>query len=95
MSLLSLLIWVPIIGGIAVMTAGEQRPVLARGLALVVSVAALALIWPAQVLRMRRKGFPWDRAFFLTLGKFPEAQGVLGLWLDSLMRRRRGLIEYK
>ncbi len=39
--LLSLLIWVPIVGGIAVLVAGDQRPQQARWLAL--SVAALAL----------------------------------------------------
>jgi NADH-quinone oxidoreductase subunit M len=37
-SLLSLLIWVPIIGGIGVLLAGNQKPVQARWLALIVSV---------------------------------------------------------
>lgn len=58
----------------------------------------LALIYPAQVLRLARRGGPdggmtW--AFFTTLAKFAEAQGVLGYGLDRLRGRRRGLIEYK
>ena len=39
-SLLSLLIWIPILGGVGVMLAGDQRPVLARRLALLVSMVA-------------------------------------------------------
>ncbi len=39
-SLLSLLIWIPILGGVGVMLAGDQRPVLARWLALLVSMVA-------------------------------------------------------
>ena len=57
------------------------------------------LIYPAQVLRLAlRDGGTrgaWERALFLTLGKFAEAQGVL----EYHWRRRRGgpaqLIEYK
>jgi hypothetical protein len=37
----------------------------------------------------------WIRALFLTLEKFPQAQGVLGYFLDRLRGRRGGLIEYK
>ncbi len=39
--LLSLLIWLPILGGLAVLAAGDQRPGVARILALLVTVAAL------------------------------------------------------
>ncbi|MBB1492649.1 glycosyltransferase, partial [Paracoccus sp. MC1854] len=39
--------------------------------------ALLLLAWPLQVLRLRLRGEPWERALFLTLAKFPEAQGVL------------------
>lgn len=54
----------------------------------------LALFWPAQVARLaRRGGLEW--AFFTVLGKFAEAQGALGYYLDRLRGRRRGLIEYK
>lgn len=56
---------------------------------------ALLLAWPAQVLRLRLRGEDWARAFFLTLGKLPEAQGVLGYWWDRLRGQRAGLIEYK
>jgi GT2 family glycosyltransferase len=55
---------------------------------------ALALAYPAQVVRLsRRGGLRW--AFFTTLAKFAEAQGVLGYGLDRLRGRRRALIEYK
>ena len=37
--LLSILIWLPILGSIAVLFAGEQRPAMAKGLSLIVSVA--------------------------------------------------------
>ncbi|MBL4928215.1 glycosyltransferase [Fuscibacter oryzae] len=54
----------------------------------------LALIYPAQMLRLsRHEGLAW--AFWMTLAKFAEAQGALGYWLDRLRGRRRGLIEYK
>lgn len=54
----------------------------------------LALIYPLQILRLARgKGLIW--AFWMTVAKFAEAQGVLGFWLDRLRGRRRGLIEYK
>ncbi|MBE0554678.1 MAG: glycosyltransferase [Rhodobacteraceae bacterium] len=54
----------------------------------------LALLWPAQVVRLaRRGGLEW--AFFTVLGKFAEAQGALGYYLDRLRGRQRGLIEYK
>lgn len=58
-------------------------------------VLLLALVWPAQVARLAWHGMGWIRAFFLMLGKFPEARGAA----DYLWRRlRRGparLIEYK
>ncbi len=38
MSLLSLLIWIPIIGGVVVLAAGDQRPVLARWLSLLATL---------------------------------------------------------
>jgi len=45
-ALLSLLIWVPILGGVLVLLAGDQRPVLARRLALLVAAVALLLNIP-------------------------------------------------
>ena len=57
---------------------------------------ALLLFWayPAQVLRLwRRRSF--EQALFLTLAKFPEAQGVLEFSWHRLRNRQRGIIEYK
>lgn len=54
----------------------------------------LALAYPAQILRLtRRGGLAW--AAFSVLGKFAEAQGVLGYYWMRLRGRRAGLIEYK
>lgn len=54
----------------------------------------LLLAYPAQILRLAPREGGW-RAVFLTLGKFPEAQGAL----TYFWRRRRGgpirLMEYK
>lgn len=55
----------------------------------------LLLGWPAQILRLRTKGLAWEDAFFLTLGKLPESQGILDYWWNKLRGRRRRLIEYK
>ena len=52
-------------------------------------------IWPVQVLRMARRDGDWARAFFLVLGKFPEALGALDYWRNRLRGRKLGLIEYK
>ncbi len=56
---------------------------------------ALFLAYPAQILRLVARGFPRDRAFFLVLGRFAEAQGFLDYWLARMRGRKRGLIEYK
>ncbi|HAR51805.1 glycosyltransferase family 2 protein [Roseovarius nubinhibens] len=55
----------------------------------------LWLAYPAQVLRLWRKGLGADWAFFTVLSKFPEAQGVLGYWWRRLRRGEARLIEYK
>jgi GT2 family glycosyltransferase len=54
----------------------------------------LLLVYPAQVVRLsRREG--WPRGAFMTLGKFPEAQGIATyVWRRATGRRGR-LIEYK
>ncbi len=44
--LLSTLIWLPVLGAVAVMMAGAQRPAMAKGLALVISVATFLLGLP-------------------------------------------------
>ena len=55
----------------------------------------LLLAWPLQAVRLwRRDGDP-VRAVFLTLGKLPEALGVLEYWLKRLTGRSGRLIEYK
>lgn len=56
--------------------------------------ALLALIYPAQVLRLARRS-DWESAPFSVLGKFAEAQGVLEFQLRRLRGRRRGIMEYK
>ena len=56
---------------------------------------AVLLAWPLQVLRITAKGTPFVRAFFLTLGKVPEAFGVFGFWKERLTGARQKIIEYK
>lgn len=53
------------------------------------------LIYPLQVLRLRRRGYQWPQAMFLTLVRFPEAQGALTYAWRRLIRRQTKLIEYK
>ncbi len=60
----------------------------------------ILLAWPLQAarlaLRWRAEGRAGaEAAVFTTIGKLPEALGVLGYWWGRLMGRRRGLIEYK
>ncbi len=60
----------------------------------------ILLAWPLQAarlaLRWRSEGRAGaEAAVFTTLGKLPEALGVLGYWWGRLRGRRRGLIEYK
>ena len=83
---------------------GQLRRALLWGLALplaallgaFVSPWALLLLlaYPAQVLRLSRST-GWDRATFLTLGKFAEAQGALTYAWRRLTGRTGRLIEYK
>ncbi len=54
----------------------------------------LLLVYPAQVLRLSRKGgLLWG--FFTVLGKFPEAIGAAGFYLARLSGRNARIIEYK
>ncbi len=55
---------------------------------------ALALVYPAQVVRLSRR-MGWRAAVFAVLGKFAETQGALEYWLARLRGKGRGLIEYK
>ena len=53
------------------------------------------LAWGAQTLRLALGHHTLLRAFFLTVGKVPEAQGVFDYWIGQIRGQRRGLIEYK
>ena len=59
--------------------------------------AALALltIYPAQVIRLAHKSDDWAWAVFTVLGKFAEAQGAMGYYLQRFRGRSQDLIEYK
>ena len=69
---------------------------LASVLGALVSPLALLLLlaYPAQVVRLARRG-GWAWAMFSVLGKFAEARGVAGYWLGRWRGQQRGLIEYK
>lgn len=54
-----------------------------------------ALVYPAQVARLVRRGTDARLATFLTLAKLPEAQGVLDFHVRRAFGRRSELIEYK
>ena len=55
----------------------------------------LVLAYPLQCMRLYARRIPWARAVFLTIGKFPEAQGVLSYWWGRVRGQRQALIEYK
>jgi GT2 family glycosyltransferase len=80
---------------------GVALPVLTLALVALYGPLALLilLLYPVQTFRLaRRYGATreaWERAFFLTLGKFAEATGVVEYWARRMMHRRAGLIEYK
>ena len=69
------------------------------GLAVTPWSPTLLLAWPAQITRLAlRDGGTrgaWEQALFLTLGKMPEALGVLEYWARRGLQRPTGLIEYK
>lgn len=61
---------------------------------------SLALVYPAQVLRLaRRRGWrsraAWEWAMFTVLGKFAEAAGVVQFHLNRRRRKPTDLVEYK
>jgi GT2 family glycosyltransferase len=74
---------------------------IALAVALVGPVALVGLVaYPLQIARIaiRGKGALSRRsvrAAFLVLGRFPEAVGQLGFFIDRIGHRRRPLIEYK
>ncbi|MFV0359678.1 glycosyltransferase [Tropicimonas sp.] len=75
---------------------GAFLPVSILLLALLVSPWALALflVYPLQVFRLSRR-YGWQKAFFTTLSRFPEARGAADYYWKRWRGRRQGLIEYK
>ncbi len=75
---------------------GLLLPLVALVPAVALHPAALALflLYPLQVLRLRRR-MGLAAAFFNTLGKFPEALGALRFHVRRLRGREARLIEYK
>ncbi|MHA7852609.1 glycosyltransferase family 2 protein [Roseovarius sp.] len=56
------------------------------------------VLYPLQMVRIALKSRPpfgWPQAFFMVLGKFAEALGVMQCQLDLTTGRRKALIEYK
>ncbi len=81
---------------------GAVLPVVLLLAAALISPLALIgfLIYPLQVLRIASRQKPRDRtayeyAFFLVLGNFPEALGVLEYHLRQWRGKPAGIIEYK
>lgn len=75
---------------------GLALPALAvLGTALTPWSILLLLAWPLQVVRLALRENDWAHAFFLTLGKLPEASGVLSYAWTRLRGMKATLIEYK
>ncbi len=60
----------------------------------------LLLLYPIQILRVALKRDDagqgkWAWATGIVLGKFPEAVGVLGFYLNRLLQKSSRIIEYK
>ena len=60
----------------------------------------MLLIYPVQIARValrgtRSRSINWLRAFFLVLGKFPEAWGQIKYFSNRLIGKKARLIEYK
>lgn len=65
------------------------------GIALTPWSLLLLLLWPVQMLRLKARGRDGAQAFFLVLGRLPEAIGVLEYAVRRALGRRPHLIEYK
>lgn len=81
---------------------GLVLPAVALGLGALMTPWALVLLlaYPMQLARLALREGPWHRAgwegaFFLTLGKFPEALGAIQYVWRRLTRKQATLIEYK
>ncbi len=56
------------------------------------------VLYPLQIVRIALKSgrpYDWPQAWFIVLGKVPEALGVVQCRLDLTTGRRKALIEYK
>lgn len=84
----------------------ETRSAIAWGLAIPTTILLAAavlspwflmgfLIYPLQYGRLKARGLSRAEAGFLTLGKFPEAIGVMEFYLRQQMGQKSSLIEYK
>jgi hypothetical protein len=81
---------------------GVGIPVLAIGSAIWLGgwSFVLLLVYPMQIVRIAFQGTGsamenWLHAFFLVLGKFPEAVGQLKFMYNKLAGKTSRLIEYK
>lgn len=81
---------------------GLALPLAILGLALAVhpGFLVLALVYPAQVVRLEvkseyRSATAWKYSFFTVLGKFPEALGVVQFHLNRWRNRKARIVEYK
>ena len=81
----------------SVLAWGLALPLLLLGAAILVTPWALVglLAYPAQVLRLRRRSFPWVQSLFLVLASFPATQGAITYGWRRLTRKEAQLIEYK
>lgn len=83
----------------------ERRRALIWGLGLPVLIllasllwwpaVALMLIYPAQVIRLKRRSGDWGWAVLTMLGKFAEAGGAMRYYIRRMRGGRVRLIEYK
>lgn len=76
---------------------GAGIPLAAAGGAVLIHplLILILLAWPVQIVRLWRRDGDGPRALFLTLGKIPEALGVLEYRAKRLTGRGGRLIEYK
>jgi GT2 family glycosyltransferase len=83
------------------LTWGVLLPVLAFvGAAWRHEMLLIGLLYPLQILRLVKSSslsgvLAWQRAYFLTLGKFAEVQGIFRFVMNRLQNKAGRLIEYK
>lgn len=79
----------------ALLWGGALPAITVLGVLITPMALALLLLWPLQILRLARRSGDAVWATFVTLGKLPEALGVLDYHWNRLRGRQRQLIEYK